>query len=146
MNVASGVEQILEAALHKTAAVWPPSSRLRPNQTRHVGCCWRNKDEITFDDLLWTPTYGRASVGWPAGTYIHHFADIGCGLEYLPRALDDKYGWCVCIREREREREREKVGERERKGERERENRGMQCCYRDLMMMMMMMIELWHKN
>ena len=27
---------------------------------RHAGHCWRSKDELITDVLLWTPTYGRA--------------------------------------------------------------------------------------
>ena len=38
--------------------------------TRHAGHCWRSRDELISDVLLWTPTYGRAKAGWPAQTYI----------------------------------------------------------------------------
>ena len=38
--------------------------------TRHAGHCWRSRDELISDVLLWTPTYGRAKAGWPARTYI----------------------------------------------------------------------------
>ena len=38
--------------------------------TRHVGHCWRSRDELISDVLLWTPTYGRAKAGRPARTYI----------------------------------------------------------------------------
>ena len=34
--------------------------------TRHVGHCWRSKDKLINNVLLWTPTLGYTSVGWPA--------------------------------------------------------------------------------
>ena len=39
-------------------------------RTRHAGHCWRSRDELISDVLLWTPTYGRAKAGRPARTYI----------------------------------------------------------------------------
>ena len=41
---------------------------IRP--TRHAGHCWRSKDELISDVLLWTPAYGQAKAGRPARTYI----------------------------------------------------------------------------
>ena len=37
--------------------------------TRHAGHCWRNKDELISDVLLWTPSNGRAGVERPARSY-----------------------------------------------------------------------------
>ena len=31
--------------------------------TRHAGHCWRSRDELISDVLLWTPIYGRAKAG-----------------------------------------------------------------------------------
>ena len=54
--------------------------------TRHAGHCWRSKDELISDVLLWTPTYGQAKAGRPARTYIQQlFEDTGCNPEDLPR-------------------------------------------------------------
>ena len=36
---------------------------------RHAGHCWRSRDELISDVLLWTPTYGRVKAGRPARTY-----------------------------------------------------------------------------
>ena len=66
-------EQLLEAAPHITAAVWPLTSHLT-NHSRHArydGYCWRSKDELISDILLWTPTHGHTRVGRPAKTYMH---------------------------------------------------------------------------
>ena len=56
-------------------------------RTRHAGNCWRSRDELISDVLLWTPTHGRAKAGRPARTYIQQLCeDTGCWPEDLPRA------------------------------------------------------------
>ena len=45
----------------KTIQVW---------RTRHARHCWRSRDELIRDVLLWNPTHGRAKAGRPARTYI----------------------------------------------------------------------------
>ena len=47
------------------------SKTIQVRQTRHVGHCWRSKDKLISDVLLWTPTHGHASVGWLERTYSH---------------------------------------------------------------------------
>ena len=47
----------------------PITKTIQVRQTRHAGHCWRSRDELISDVLLWTPTYGRAKVGRPARTY-----------------------------------------------------------------------------
>ena len=48
----------------------PITKTIQVRRTRHVGYCWRSRDEFISDELLWTPSHGRAKVGWPARTYI----------------------------------------------------------------------------
>ena len=36
---------------------------IQARRTRHTGHCWRSRDELISDVLLWTPTYGRAKAG-----------------------------------------------------------------------------------
>ena len=36
---------------------------------RHARHCWRSRDELISDVVLWTPTYGWAKAGWSARTY-----------------------------------------------------------------------------
>ena len=43
---------------------------IQVRRTRHAGHCWRSRDELISDVLLWTPTYGRAKAERPARTYI----------------------------------------------------------------------------
>ena len=38
----------------------PITKTIQVRRTRHAGHCWRSKDELISDVLLWTPTYGRA--------------------------------------------------------------------------------------
>ena len=49
----------------------PPNTKtIQVRRTRYEGHCWRSRDELISDVLLWTPTYGRAKAEWPARTYI----------------------------------------------------------------------------
>ena len=62
-------------------------------QARYARHCWRSKDELISKILLWTPTHGHTSIGCSARTYQHQLcADIGCSLEDLPGAIDNKDG------------------------------------------------------
>ena len=35
---------------------------IKVRRTRHAGYCWRRRDELIRDVLLWTPTYGQAKA------------------------------------------------------------------------------------
>ena len=48
----------------------PITKTIQVRQTRHAGHCWRSRDELISDVILWTPTYGREKAGRPARTYI----------------------------------------------------------------------------
>ena len=75
----------------KTIQVW---------RTRHAGHCWRSRDELIRDVLLWTPTHGRANAGRPARTYIQQLCeDTGCCPEDLPRAMNDREEWRERVRD-----------------------------------------------
>ena len=75
---------------HTHAHIW---------RTRHAGHCWRSRDELIRDVLLWTPTHGRAKAGRPARTYIQQlYEDTGCCPEDLPRAMNDREEWRERVR------------------------------------------------
>ena len=58
---------------------------IQVRRTRRVGHCWRSRDELISDVLLWTPTYGWAKAGRPVRTYILQLCeDMGCSPEDLP--------------------------------------------------------------
>ena len=51
-------------------------------------------DELINDVLLWNPTHGHTSVGWPAKTYIHQFyLDARCRLEDLQSKMANRDRW-----------------------------------------------------
>ena len=69
-------------------------------QVRRARHCWRSKDELVSDVLLWTPTYGRAKAGRPARTYIQQVCeDTGCNLEDLPEAMNDREKWREMVKD-----------------------------------------------
>ena len=77
---------------HQLYGHLPPITKtIQVRRTRHAGHCWRSRDELIRDVLLWTPTYGRAKAGRPARTYIQQLCeDTGCCPEDLPRAMNDR--------------------------------------------------------
>ena len=66
----------------------------------YAGHCWRSRDELIRDVLLWIPTQGRAKAGRPARTYIQQLCeDTGCCPEDLPRAMNDREEWRERVRD-----------------------------------------------
>ena len=73
---------------------------IQVRRTRHAGHCWRSRDELIRDVLLWTHTYGRAKAGRPSGTYIQQLCeDTVCSLEDLPVAMNDREKWRERVRD-----------------------------------------------
>ena len=77
---------------HQLYSHLPPITKtIQVRWTRHAGHCWRSRDELISDVLLWTPTYGRAKAGRPARTYIQQLCeDTGCCPEDLPEVMNDR--------------------------------------------------------
>ena len=72
----------------------PIKKTIQVRRTRHAGHCWRNRDELISDVLLWTPTFSRAKAGWPARTCIQQLCeDTWCGPEDQPEAMNDREKW-----------------------------------------------------
>ena len=86
---------------HQLYGYLPPITKtIQVRRTRHAGHCWRSKDELISDVLLWTPTYGRAKAGRPAWTYIQQLCeDTGCNPEDLPEAMSDREKWRERVRD-----------------------------------------------
>ena len=63
--------RMLQAILNKSWRQHPTRHQLyghlppitKTIQVRHAGHCWRSRDELISDVLLWTPTYGQAKAG-----------------------------------------------------------------------------------
>ena len=78
----------------------PITKTIQVRRTRQAGHCWRSRDELVSDELLWTPSHGRAKAGWPARIYIQQLCDnTGCSPEDLPEAMNDKEGWRERVRD-----------------------------------------------
>ena len=78
----------------------PITITIQVRRTRHAGHCWRSRDELIRDVLLWTPTHGHAKAGRPAWTYIQQLCeDTGCCPEDLPRAMNDREEWWKRVRD-----------------------------------------------
>ena len=76
----------------------PISKTIQIRQTRPAGHCWRSKDELKSDVLLWTPPHGCARP--PTKTYLKQLCtDTGCSLEDLPETMDDRDDWREWVRE-----------------------------------------------
>ena len=80
---------------HQLYGHLPPITKtIQVRWTRHAGHCWRSRDKLISDVLLWTPTYGWAKAERPARTYIQQLCeDTGCGLEDLKEAMNDREKW-----------------------------------------------------
>ena len=92
-NASSYIEQILETTSHNQQLydhLPPISKNIQIRRTRHMGHCWRSKDELTSDVLLWTTSHGRESVGRSTRTYLHQLCtDTVCSLQDMPKGIDD---------------------------------------------------------
>ena len=83
---------MLHPTKHQLYGHLPPITKtIQVRRTRHAGHCWRSRDTLISDVLLWTPSYGRAKAGRPAQTYIRQLSeDTGCSLEDLLEAMNDR--------------------------------------------------------
>ena len=86
---------------HQLYGHLPPITKtIQVRRTRHAGHCWRSRDELIRDVLLWIPTYGREKAGRPARTYIQQLCeDTGSCPEDLPRAMNDREKWRERVRD-----------------------------------------------
>ena len=54
---------------HQLYGHLPPITKtIQVRRTRHAGHCWRSKDKLISDILLWNPAYGQAKAGRPGTT------------------------------------------------------------------------------
>ena len=70
------------------------STTIRERYLRSSSHCWRSKNEVDSDFVLWGPKHGKRSVGGQAGTFVDLLeADTGVPRDCLPAAMDDRIGW-----------------------------------------------------
>ena len=75
----------------------PITKTIQVRRTRHAGHCWRSRDELISDVLLWTPTYGWVKAGRATRTYIQQ--DTGYSPRDLPEAMNDREKWRERVRD-----------------------------------------------
>ena len=86
---------------HQLYGHLPPITKtIQARRTIPAEHCWRSRDELIRDVLLWTPTYDRAKAGRPARTYIQQLCeDMGCSPEDLPEAMNNREKWRERVRD-----------------------------------------------
>ena len=78
----------------------PITKTIQVIRTRHAGHCWRSRDELICDVLLWTPSHGQARAGRPAWTYTQQLCeDTGCSPEDLPEVMINREKWRERVRD-----------------------------------------------
>ena len=86
---------------HQVYGHLPPITKtIQVRRAKHAGHCWRSKDELVSDVLLWTPTYGQAKARRPARSYIQQLCeDTGCNPADLPEVMNDREKWREMVRD-----------------------------------------------
>ena len=86
---------------HQLYGHLPPITKtIQVRRARDAGHCWRSRDELISDVLLWTPTHGQAKAGRSVRTYIQQLCeDTGCGPEDQPEAMNDREKWRERVRD-----------------------------------------------
>ena len=86
---------------HQLYGHLPPITKtIQVRRAIHAGYCWRSRDELMSDVLLWTSSCGRAKSGRPARTYIQQLCeDTGCSHEDLLGAMNDREGWRESVKD-----------------------------------------------
>ena len=105
-NLDGNYTRMLRAILNRSWRQHPtkqqPNGHLPPimktiqiRWTKHAGGhCWRSRDKLISDVLLWTPSHGQAKAGRPARTYILQlWEDTGYSPEDRPEAMYNREKW-----------------------------------------------------
>ena len=78
----------------------PITKTIQARRTWYAGHCWRSKDELISDVLLWTPAYGQVKAERPARIYIQQLCeDTGCSPEDQPKAMNNREKWRERVRD-----------------------------------------------
>ena len=72
----------------------PVSHTIRERRTTFAGHCWRSKDELVSDLLLWQPRHGKANRGRPRKTYISQLLeDTQLQRDNIEAVMSDREEW-----------------------------------------------------
>ena len=76
------------------------TATIRQQRLRFAGHCWRSKNELSSEVLLWEPSHGKRSRGRPRKTYVDQLiADTAYTYEDLANLMDDRDRWKELINE-----------------------------------------------
>ena len=65
---------------------------------RFIGHCWRKKDEVISDLLLWEPKHGARKRGRPATTYVDQLRnDTGLSIAELKSIMENRKEWMKLV-------------------------------------------------
>ena len=65
---------------------------------RFIGHCWRKKDEVISDLLLWEPKHGARKRGRPALTYVDQLQnDTGLSIAELKNIMENRKEWMKLV-------------------------------------------------
>ena len=60
--------------------------------------CWRKKDEVISDLLLWEPKHGARKRGRPALTYVDQLQnDTGLSIAELKNIMENRKEWMKLV-------------------------------------------------
>ena len=63
-----------------------------------IGHCWRKKDEVISDLLLWEPKHGARKRGRPATTYVDQLRnDTGLSIAELKSIMGNQKEWMKLV-------------------------------------------------
>ena len=77
----------------------PITKTIQVRRTRHAGHCWRSKDELIGDVLLWTPRIWPSKSRTTSSNIQQLCEDTGCSPEDLPEAKNDREKWRERVRD-----------------------------------------------
>ena len=82
---------------HQLYGHLPPTTKtIQARQTRHAGHCWRNRDELISDALLWTPHMAGQKQD---DQNEYTFSSYVWIREDLPEAMNDREKWRERVRD-----------------------------------------------
>ena len=72
--------------------------RMMIRRLRFIGHCWRKKDEVISDLLLWEPKHGARKRGRPALTYVDQLQnDTGLSIAELKNIMENRKEWMKLV-------------------------------------------------
>ena len=85
---------------HQLYGHLPPIMKtIQVRRTRHAGHCWRSRDELISDVLLWTPHMAEEKQDDQLEHTYSRCEDMGYSSEDLPEVMNDREKWRERVRD-----------------------------------------------